>query len=217
MVFNAGELSLVEYGINEALGSCRTEHMSPHLISVRLNERKTKEDTKRVAYLADLQTIQILDLNTGLNLATISHNSKIDWLELSGKADKLLFRDKNCQLHLFDIESQTRATLLHYCGYVQWVPNSDVVVAQSRGNLCIWYSIDSPERATMFPIKGDIEDIERVNGRTEVVVDEGVNTVSYTLDEGLIEFGSALDDQDFDRYQKLNSFVVLYLCLKCSK
>lgn len=51
----------------------------------------------------------------------------------------------------------------------------------------------------MFPIKGEIEDIERVNGKTEVVVDEGVNTVSYTLDEGLIEFGAALDDKDFDR------------------
>ena len=30
---------------------------------------------------------------------------------------------------------------------------SDVVVAQDRGNLCIWYNIDSPERVTMFPLK----------------------------------------------------------------
>lgn len=35
----------------------------------------------------------------------------------------------------------------------QWVPGSDVVVAQNRGNLCIWYNIDAPERVTMFPIK----------------------------------------------------------------
>lgn len=32
MVYSAGELSLVEYGRNELLGSCRTEHMNPHLI-----------------------------------------------------------------------------------------------------------------------------------------------------------------------------------------
>lgn len=51
----------------------------------------------------------------------------------------------------------------------------------------------------MFPIKGEIEDIERANGKTEVIVDEGVNTVSYTLDEGLIEFGAALDDKDYER------------------
>ena len=36
---------------------------------------------------------------------------------------------------------------------LQWVPLSDVVVAQNRGTLCVWYNIDSPERVTMFPIK----------------------------------------------------------------
>lgn len=36
MIFNAGELSLVEYSSNEILGSVRTEFMNPHLIrSVR--------------------------------------------------------------------------------------------------------------------------------------------------------------------------------------
>ncbi|KAI8818942.1 uncharacterized protein EV422DRAFT_125936 [Fimicolochytrium jonesii] len=199
MVFNAGELSLVEYGVNELLGSCRTEHTSPHLISVRVNERKNDEDVKRVAYLVDLQSINILDLNTSTTVAAISHDSRIDWLELSGQANKLLFRDKNRQLHMYDIATQTRTTLLNFCSYVQWVPNSDVVVAQNRGNLCIWYSIDSPERVTMFPIKGEVEDIERSDGKTEVIVDEGVNTVSYTLDEGLIEFGTAIDDKDYDR------------------
>lgn len=39
------------------------------------------------------------------------------------------------------------------CRYVQWVPDSDVAVAQNRSNLCVWYSIDAPERVTMFPIK----------------------------------------------------------------
>lgn len=48
--------------------------------------------------------------------------------------------------------------------------------------------------------QGDIVDLERANGKTEVIVLEGVNTVSYTLDEGLIEFGTAIDDGDFYRY-----------------
>lgn len=34
---------------------------------------------------------------------------------------------------------------------------------------------------------------------SKVVVDEGLNQVSYGLDEGLIEFGTAMDDGDFDR------------------
>ena len=46
-------------------------------------------------------------------------------------------------------------TLLNYSGYVQWVPGSDVVVAQSRDNLCVWYSINTPDRVSMFPIKGE--------------------------------------------------------------
>lgn len=61
MIFNAGELTMVEYGENEILGCVRTEFMNPHLISVRLNERKLRnsDDNKKIAYLMDLKTIAI--------------------------------------------------------------------------------------------------------------------------------------------------------------
>lgn len=42
-------------------------------------------------------------------------------------------------------------------------------------------------------------DIERSPGKTEVVVDEEAGQVSYMLDEGLIEFGTAVEDGDFQR------------------
>ncbi|XP_064911402.1 intraflagellar transport protein 172 homolog isoform X1 [Columba livia] len=201
MIFNAGELTLVEYGSNDILGSVRTEFMSPHLVSVRINERRQRgmEENKRLAYLIDIKTIATVDLVGGYNAGTISHDSKIDWLELNETGHKLLFRDKKMRLQLYDIESSTKTTILNYCSYVQWVPGSDVVVAQNRNNLCIWYNIDAPERVTMFPLKGDIVDLERNDGKTEVIVSEGVNTVSYTLDEGLIEFGTAIDDGDYHR------------------
>ena len=203
MVFNSGELTLVEYGRNEIIGSLRTEHMSPHLISVRLNEardpKRPEQEVKKVAYLIDLQTVRITDLLTGVTDATISHEAKVDWMEMNGRATKLLFRDKRRALHLFDIATQTRSTLLSFSSYVQWVPNSDVVVAQNRSNLCVWYHIDAPERVTVVPIKGDVEEIERVPGRTEVIVDEGMNTVSYELNEALISFGSAVDDGDLQQ------------------
>jgi len=51
----------------------------------------------------------------------------------------------------------------------------------------------------LFWQQGDIVDLERSNGKTEVIVTEGVNSVSYTLDEGLIEFGTAIDDGDYYR------------------
>ena len=58
-----------------------------------------------------------------------------------------------------------------------------------------------------FSLQGDIVDLERANGKTEVLVDEGVTTVSYTLDEGLIEFGTATDDGDYGRYDSISNYV----------
>jgi len=201
MIFKAGELSVVEYGCNELLACARTEFMSPHLISVRINAPEESDayapamgELKVIAYLLDLMTIRVCDLVSNATLANIHHDTRIDWLELNPNgANRLIFRDKRRQLYLFDIEQQSRVTLLNYCNYVQWVPDSDVVVAQNRGQLCVWYSINAPDRVTLHEIKGDIEDIERSNGRTCVIVDEGVNMVEYELDEGLISFGSCLE------------------------
>ena len=67
-------------------------------------------------------------------------------------------------------------------------PSSEVVVAQNRQNLNVWYSIDHPEKVTIYNIKGDVESIERKNGKTEVNVSDssGNSTSSYTLNEALI-------------------------------
>jgi hypothetical protein len=59
MIINAGEISLVEYGKNEIVGWIRTEKISPHLISVRLNESRKGKEIRRVAYLLDVHTISI--------------------------------------------------------------------------------------------------------------------------------------------------------------
>ncbi|KAH9546077.1 hypothetical protein CY35_12G077400 [Sphagnum magellanicum] len=205
MIHNVGELSLVEYGCNEVLGMCRTKHLSPFLISLRLNDHPLKapnnsmpKENKKIAYLIDLQTIQILDLSSGVTIGTLNHDYKIDWLELNPIANYLLFRNEIQQLHLFNVITKECTTLLSFCTYVQWVPHSDVVVAQNQRSLFVWYNIKMPELATIFPLKGNIEGIERVEGRTEVIVDEGGNVVSYVLDEALIEFGSALETFDYD-------------------
>jgi intraflagellar transport protein 172 len=87
---------------------------------------------------------------------------------------------------------------LNYCKFINWVPNSDVVVAQNRSNLCVWYSIEEPDKVTMYQIKGDVESIQRTENQTEVLVDDGNNTISYKLDEGLIEFGAALEYRGLD-------------------
>ncbi|KAM7325225.1 hypothetical protein ACRRTK_015478 [Alexandromys fortis] len=175
MIFNAGELTLVEYGSNDSLGSVRTEFMNPHLIrtlkktlakpilpylvvscfSVRINERchRGMEDNKKLAYLVDIETIAIVDLIGGYSIGTISHESRVDWLELNETGHKLLFRDQKLRLHLYDIESCSKTMILNFCSYVQWVPGSDVLVAQNRNSLCVWYNIEAPERVTMSSIR----------------------------------------------------------------
>lgn len=81
LVYASGELSVIEYGCNEVLAVCRTEHMSPYLLSVTVHEARGKSsEAKSVAYLVDMQTIRVLDLITGTTSATINHDAKLDWL-----------------------------------------------------------------------------------------------------------------------------------------
>jgi intraflagellar transport protein 172 len=211
VIYFAGEATVVEYGLNEQLGSVRTSHVNSHSLSLRINERPSKQaadpfhadgnpttraqENKKIAYLLDAQTICVKDLISQASV-TVSHDSKVDWLELNSRASLLLFRDKRRFLHLFNLETQVRSQLLSFCTYVQWVPSSDVVVAQNRNSLCVWYNIHAPDQVTLHAIKGDVEEIERGEGRTEVIVDEGMSQAVYPLDESLIDFGTAIDDGD---------------------
>ncbi|KAH3760349.1 intraflagellar transport protein [Pelomyxa schiedti] len=205
MILNAGELSIVEYGApKQPLGAIRTEFVHRHLISMRLLERtividgkQEKEVVKKIAYLLDLHTIRIDDLGLR-SVASITLDSAIDWLELDSSAKKLLFRDRTHRLHIFDIQSQTRSSLLNYCTFVRWVPDSDVVVAQNRRTLCIWYSTENPEHVTMIPINGDVLDVLRDDNRTEVLIDEGNCQTSLLLNEELIKFGIAIEAKQYD-------------------
>ena len=56
-------------------------------------------------------------------------------------------------------------------------------------------------------------DLERNEGKTDVIVNEGVTQVSYTLDEGLIEFGTAIDDGNFSRYARTYIILLVLRCL----
>nr|CAD7263276.1 unnamed protein product [Timema shepardi] len=114
----------------------------------------------------------------------------------------MLLHTQNTLAHTLDTLAHTLITL-STLGRTSlgtpWVPGSDVVVAQSRNNLCVWYNIDSPDQVTLFPIKGDAVDVVRADGKTEVVVEEGQHQLGYELDEGLLEFGTAIHDNDLGK------------------
>ncbi|KAF4675176.1 hypothetical protein FOL47_008183 [Perkinsus chesapeaki] len=223
MAFKLGELLLIgpQYGEDEVMGCARTEYVSPHLISYRsvsgdplsphqhargdstsesgVSGKDHRDKVMVMAFLLDANTIRVNEVRQAKPIATIEHDCKVDWLSLNpGTAHRLLFRDKRRRLYLYDLQTQQRTALLSSCNYVNWVPDSDVVVAQSRDELCVWYSIATPDRITKHAIKGDIEDIIRAAGRTVVLVDESPsNQVEYELDEALINFSASLERGHF--------------------
>lgn len=109
----------------------------------------------------DAKTICVVDLISQMIIGQVNHETKIDWIELSETAHKLLFRDKKMRLILIDIYTGKKQTLLNNISFVQWVPQSDVVVAQSNNNLAIWYNIDLPEHLTLMPIRGEVLEVIR--------------------------------------------------------
>ena len=208
LVYWQGELNVIEYGTDELIGCCRTEHVNPHLVSVRVQPARggQEEKVRKLAYLLDATTIRVVSMQDrrpgyrggrGVADVTIEHPHRVDWLELNARATRLLFRDQQRSVFVYDLERGVKASLLHHCSYVQWVPNSDVVVAQSRRTLHVYYSIDQPSDVKLTAIQGDIEQIVRTAGHTEVIVDEGVRKLTVPLDEALIAFGGCMDAHDW--------------------
>ncbi|PIC15412.1 hypothetical protein B9Z55_022396 [Caenorhabditis nigoni] len=216
LIINAGEVTVVEYGVDGPMGWVRTELTSPHLLSVQISGPDVEEHkkVKKMAFLVDPTTISIgeknvilpismktisVNLVTGQQESFIHHTGPIDWIELNEPASKLLYRDKRSKVTLVDIDSDQRTVLLTFCTYVQWVPMSDVIVAQSGDNLSVWYNPDLPEQVTNMKIKGEIETVLRDADRTEVIVQEPTAKVAYELDNTQIKFGAALEKRDFER------------------
>lgn len=72
-------------------------------------------------------------------------------------------------MFLVDVSSGEKQLLLPKALFVQWVIQSDVVVAQTDSNLEIWYNIDMPEHKTLLPVRGEVVEIIRGNVSTESV------------------------------------------------
>lgn len=76
-----------------------------------------------------------------------------------------------------------------------------MVVAQNRGNLCVWYNIEDPDKVVIYNIanKGDVVGIERASGKTSVIVEDGSQNVYFELDEYMINFGYYLERKNLNK------------------
>lgn len=198
-----GELYLIELGMNDFLSSLRTDYATPHLLSVRLNERNSS--VKLLSYLLDIKTIAVIDLITSIQLCIWPHSDKVDWLELNETGRMLLFRDRSQRLHLLEISKQSCQCILNYCAFVQWVPGSDVIVAQSREKIYVWYDIskpsiyETPNVASGSTKVAEVMGIQREGGLTRITFAEQSGKNDIILDEGFLEFDTALSDGDLYR------------------
>ncbi|CAB3251420.1 unnamed protein product [Arctia plantaginis] len=195
LLHRAGELSVVEYGLDKVLHTVRTERVNPHVLSVRINEGATGEsdlERKHLAYLLDRQTIAVVDLITGIQLGQWWHETRVDWLELNESGQLLLLRDTRRRLAILTLHNGEKEIIASGVSFVQWIENSDAVVAQTPTHLLVWYSAWDPGSVEMVECGGAVA-VEIISRR--VILDGGI--LPYLqLDEHRLAFNNALRGGD---------------------
>ena len=225
LVYVNDEVAVIEFGNNEIIGYFRTEYCHPNLISARLFN-KANESIKLIAYLIDPNTIYIHDLITQSIIINYTNDSKIEYVEFGKSGNKLIFRDSSKKLNLLLLKNNSNEnnnntnlnnnapyksiTILNLCSFVQWVPNTEILVAQSHQDLFIWYNLDNYQNPQVKPINGIIDSIIKNKGKIEIYINDdpnndentsvnGGNNYKIYLDENLVNLSIALDDKELTK------------------
>lgn len=225
LVYVNQEVSVIEFGHNEIIGYFRTEYCHPNLISARLFKKPNKS-IKLIAYLIDPNTIYIHDLITQSIIINYTNEYKIEYLEFGKSGNKLIFRDSSKKLNLLLLKNNANEniansstnnnepyksiTILNLCSFVQWVPNTEILVAQSHQDLFIWYNLDNYQNPQVKPINGIIDSISKNKGKIEIYINDdpnndentsvnGGNNYKIFLDENLVNLSIALDDKELTK------------------
>ncbi|EAY11272.1 selective LIM binding factor, putative [Trichomonas vaginalis G3] len=195
LVWNTGELTVVELGKADPLAAIPTQYASSYLLSLRFGAKILRGNAKILAYLVDSKTIRIIDVETQNTVGTVQIQSKIDWLELNVSGTMLLFRDSKRSLYLYNIVSRQLNGLINLCSYAQWVPEANVIVAQSKKSLYVYYSPSSPDEVRVSDIEGDVVDIQRSGTKTTVTIQNAGSCQNYPLDGSFIAFSAAMESK----------------------
>lgn len=193
LVWNSGELTILEFGKPQPLASISTQYPSQYLLSLRFGAKVGKGNSKILAYLVDAKTVKIVDCETLMAVGTVQIPNKIDWLELNVSGTMLLLRDTKRSLYVFNLVTHQLNGLLNACSYAQWVPEANVIVAQSKKSLYVWYSPNSPDEVKVREIEGDVVDISRKGTKTAVSLSSNGKITSLPLDGAFIAFSAAME------------------------
>ena len=223
LVYVNDEVAVIEFGNNEIIGYFRTEYCHPNLISARLFNKANKS-IKLIAYLIDPNTIYIHDLITQSIIINYTNEYKIEYLEFGKSGNKLIFRDSSKKLNLLLLKNNynentnninnnelyKNVAILNLCSFVQWVPNTEILVAQSHQDLFVWYNLDNYQNPQVKPINGIIDSIAKNKGKIEIYINDdpnndentsinGGNNYKIYLDENLVNLSIALDDKELTK------------------
>ena len=193
LVWNTGELVVVELGKTQPLAAIPTQYASSYLLSLRFGAKIGRGDSKILSYLVDSKTVRIIDVETQMVIGTVQVQNKIDWLELNVSGTMLLFRDSKRSLYLYNLVTRELNGLLNLCSYAQWVPEANVIVAQSKKSLYVYYSPSSPDEVRVSEIEGDVVDIQRSGTKTTVSIQNAGVTTQFPLDGSFIAFSAAME------------------------
>ena len=203
LVWNTGELTVVELGKPQPLAAIPTQYASPYLLSLRFNAKVGTGNAKILAYLVDSKTVRIVNVETLMTLGSIQITNKIDWIELNVSGTMLLLRDSKRSLYVFNISTHELNGLLNMCSYAQWVPEANVVVAQSKKTLYVWYSPTSPDEVRTFDVEGDVVDIQRKGTKTAVTIQANGKNSHFPLDGAFIAFSAAMEGNKLNEAAKI--------------
>jgi intraflagellar transport protein 172 len=90
-----------------------------------------------------------VDLVYGTTVSQVTHDSKIDWLELNETGHKLLFRDKKMRLMLVDVLRDQKSSILNFCTFVQ-ASCSDIKLFLGQDHLIKTFSVSSAKTLYAF-------------------------------------------------------------------
>ena len=203
LVYSNGEIAILEPGKNVVTTTLRIDTDNCAHVSVRVtNPRNRNIRIDRACYInnSDSKSIVYLDLETGFQLETVNHMSKIAWLNLHENGNLLIFIDRRKQLWAIEFgKNNSPYKVLDYCKWASFVSGSDVLVAHDgANNLHVWYG-STQEKPVIIPTcKGRVKKLSKNSGKITVTMQEEntSNEFTYNLDSHMIEFISALEENN---------------------
>ncbi|VVC90896.1 unnamed protein product [Leptidea sinapis] len=142
----------------------------------------------RAGELSVVRTERVNPHVLSIQLGQWWHEARIDWLELNESGQLLLLRDTRRRLVLLKLGTGEKEIIASGVGFVQWIEDSDAVVAQTPTHLLIWYSAWEATCVEMVDCGGGsaVEVVDR-----KVILDEGL-VPHVTLDQHRLAFNNAL-------------------------